>query len=85
MSINVYVILLVMTTFIYFVSLTACDCDPSGSLFGGRCDGHSDEANGLLAGRCHCKAQVEGKRCDTCKDGYYNLDESNEQGCQGQY
>lgn len=59
-----------------------CDCDPSGSLLGGRCDDHSDERNGLVAGRCHCKDHVEGKRCDTCKDGFYNLDESNQQGCE---
>ncbi|KAK3103280.1 hypothetical protein FSP39_018141 [Pinctada imbricata] len=59
-----------------------CDCDPSGSLKKGQCDDHTDEAYGLVAGRCHCKRFVEGKRCDRCKDGYWNLDENNPDGCE---
>jgi len=31
--------------------------------------------------RCICKPNVEGRNCDRCKSGYYNLDEKNEAGC----
>ena len=64
-------------------SISACDCDPSGSLRNGQCDDHTDQQYDLVAGRCHCKTYVEGKRCDRCKDGYWNLDENNPDGCQG--
>ncbi|XP_074858922.1 laminin subunit gamma-2 [Carettochelys insculpta] len=47
----------------------ACDCDPAGSM--GHCD----------SGRCVCKANVAGERCDRCKQGYYNLDAKNPEGC----
>lgn len=58
-----------------------CDCDPAGSFGGGECEtlnqGGTDQA-----GRCICKANVVGRRCDRCKDGYWNLLESNSNGCQ---
>ncbi|XP_046984371.1 laminin subunit beta-1 isoform X1 [Schistocerca americana] len=59
-----------------------CDCDPSGSLDEGICDSRTDIANGLESGRCHCKANVDGRRCDRCKNGYWNFDEENPDGCQ---
>ena len=65
--------------------ISACDCDPSGSLRNGQCDDHTDQQYDLVAGRCHCKTYVEGKRCDRCKDGHWNLDENNPDGCQGRY
>jgi usherin len=34
-----------------------------------------------LDGSCLCKANVEGKHCDKCKLGYYNLSASNPYGC----
>lgn len=46
-----------------------CDCDPAGGT--GRC----------VSGRCVCKASVSGERCDRCKQGYYNLDAKNPEGC----
>nr|XP_034979554.1 laminin subunit gamma-2 [Zootoca vivipara] len=46
-----------------------CDCDPAGST--GQC----------VSGRCICKAAVEGERCGSCKQGYYNLDAGNPEGC----
>nr|CAI5866249.1 unnamed protein product [Callosobruchus analis] len=38
--------------------------------------------NGLAAGSCHCKVNVEGRRCDVCKNGYWNFTDANPEGCQ---
>ncbi|XP_065226755.1 laminin subunit beta-1 [Planococcus citri] len=59
-----------------------CDCDPAGSLDDGICDSRTDPANNLESGRCHCKRNVEGRRCDTCKNGFWNFTENNPEGCQ---
>lgn len=59
-----------------------CDCDPGGSLDDGICDSKTDLINGLESGRCHCKPNVEGRRCDMCKNGFWNFSESNPDGCQ---
>ncbi|XP_064483603.1 laminin subunit beta-1-like isoform X2 [Ornithodoros turicata] len=59
-----------------------CDCDPRGSLEEGVCDSHDDPAAGLVAGRCHCKSNVESRRCDRCKKGHYNFQATNPFGCQ---
>lgn len=64
----------------YFLYL-ACDCDPAGSQDGAICDSRTDPANGLISGRCHCKENVDGRRCDTCKNGFWNLNETNPLGC----
>ncbi|XP_076262261.1 laminin subunit beta-1 isoform X1 [Rhynchophorus ferrugineus] len=57
-----------------------CDCDPRGSLDEGICDSftHSD----FVAGSCHCKANVDGRRCDQCKNGFWNFTSENPDGCQ---
>lgn len=60
----------------------ACDCDPIGALDDGICDSHTDLSNDIEAGACHCKAHVKGRRCDTCKDGFWNLNEANPDGCE---
>lgn len=49
-----------------------CLCDPAGSENGGQCD---------ASGVCVCKENVEGDRCDRCKDTHYNLDANNPLGC----
>ncbi|XP_015510641.1 laminin subunit beta-1-like isoform X1 [Neodiprion pinetum] len=59
-----------------------CDCDPSGSLDDGICDSRTDELSGDESGRCHCKANVEGRRCDRCKNGFWKFDFNNPDGCQ---
>ena len=53
----------------------ACNCCASGTLPGSvnRCD----KSNG----KCSCKSNVEGARCDTCKAGFYNLSAADPQGC----
>ncbi|XP_066247088.1 laminin subunit beta-1 isoform X1 [Euwallacea similis] len=60
----------------------SCDCDPSGSLDEGICDSITDSVNNLVAGSCHCKTNVEGRRCDQCKNGFWNFTDENPDGCQ---
>uniref|UniRef100_A0A8D8FJB6 Laminin subunit beta-1 n=1 Tax=Culex pipiens TaxID=7175 RepID=A0A8D8FJB6_CULPI len=59
-----------------------CDCDPRGSLDDGICDSFGDEESDVEAGACHCKRNVNGRRCDQCKEGFWSFDESNPDGCQ---
>ncbi|XP_067090683.1 laminin subunit beta-4 [Osmerus mordax] len=51
-----------------------CDCDPAGSLDGGLCD--------PVSGRCVCKENVNGERCDRCQYGFYGLNQEDPSGCQ---
>lgn len=60
----------------------ACDCDPRGALDEGICDSITDDEFVIEAGACHCKANVKGRRCDTCREGFWNLDPNNSDGCQ---
>lgn len=30
---------------------------------------------------CYCKANVYGQACDLCKDGTFNIQEKNDEGC----
>ena len=32
-------------------------------------------------GQCNCKANVDGRQCEKCKAGYYNLQAVNPKGC----
>ncbi|EDW76145.1 uncharacterized protein Dwil_GK14820 [Drosophila willistoni] len=59
-----------------------CDCDPNGALDDGICDSVNDPENGAIAGACHCKPNVKGRRCDVCKDGFWNLQTDNPEGCE---
>ena len=36
-------------------------------------------------GNCTCKIFVEGKACNTCHKGFWNLTQDNENGCQRKY
>ncbi|OWK52851.1 Laminin subunit beta-4, partial [Lonchura striata] len=60
-----------------------CDsCDPEGSLHEAVCESRTDPTLGTVAGRCPCKENVEGARCDKCKANYYGLSSSDPLGCQ---
>jgi usherin len=38
-----------------------------------------------ISGQCACKSNVDGRQCDKCKIGYFNLSHENENGCQSNY
>ncbi|KAL1456234.1 hypothetical protein WDU94_000979 [Cyamophila willieti] len=59
-----------------------CDCDPAGSLDDAICDPYTDESHNLVSGKCHCKSNVGGRRCDACKDGFWNFNETDPNGCE---
>uniref|UniRef100_A0A0N5BNI8 Laminin subunit beta-1 n=1 Tax=Strongyloides papillosus TaxID=174720 RepID=A0A0N5BNI8_STREA len=59
-----------------------CNCNKIGSLFNGICESEHDIERNLIAGKCYCKKYVDGDRCDRCKDGYWNLNDFNEDGCE---
>ncbi|KAJ8038680.1 Laminin subunit alpha [Holothuria leucospilota] len=52
----------------------ACHCSEAGSVPGSICNGTD--------GQCTCKANVQGRDCDECRDSFYNLLGTNSQGCQ---
>ncbi|XP_071494248.1 laminin subunit alpha-1-like [Diadema antillarum] len=52
----------------------SCNCTLEGTIPSTVCN----ETNG----QCECKANVQGRSCDECKDTFYNLQESNGDGCQ---
>ena len=54
-----------------------------GGVSGGECEGKTDSDVGLVAGRCICKTNVNGNRCNQCKPGFWNLQSSNPDGCEG--
>ncbi|KAM8821354.1 laminin subunit beta-4 [Eudromia elegans] len=59
-----------------------CDCDPEGTLRPGLCERRTDSLLGTVAGRCPCKENVEGIRCDKCRPNHYGLSGSDPLGCQ---
>ena len=54
-------------------SCTPCNCNVSGSL--------TNQCN--ERGECRCKDNVEGDKCDQCKNGTVNLQQNNKYGCSG--
>ncbi|XP_078409588.1 laminin subunit beta-4 [Cetorhinus maximus] len=60
-----------------------CNCDLNGSLNNGMCESHLDSSLRTVDGRCICKRNVEGTRCDQCKSGYFGLSAVNAEGCEG--
>ncbi|KAM4728827.1 laminin subunit alpha-3-like isoform 2-T2 [Anableps anableps] len=54
---------------------TECQCDLKGTLSGvGECEQRD--------GQCHCKPNVCGSACDSCKEGYFLLQKNKYFGCQ---
>ena len=56
-----------------YSSCIACSCSVAGSLLS-QCD---------KSGKCTCKQNVEGNKCDQCKSGTVNLQQKNKYGCSG--
>ena len=55
---------------IYFICPIACNCHPKGT------QRHSDNSLlqcNLQLGQCSCKSNVQGRQCDKCENGYWNL------------
>ena len=69
----------------HFSHFSECDCDPRGSEDTGLCDEYTDLETGMEAGKCHCKDNVEGRRCDHCKPGFWNMNDLNPAGCEGRF
>ena len=65
-----------------FNKFLECNCNPAGAIeVPGQLPGGCGMGNtGQL---CECKERVNGRNCDTCKDGYWNLDRYNPLGCEG--
>ena len=61
----------------------ACACNRAGSLVSGVCARDADGR--VLPGDCSCKANTQGRLCDMCKPGFFNLTADNEQGCQREW
>ncbi|XP_065291470.1 basement membrane-specific heparan sulfate proteoglycan core protein isoform X25 [Dermacentor albipictus] len=53
------------------VLVPSCRCDNRGSTRQ-ECDARDN---------CPCKSNVQGKNCNRCKEGYFNLEASNQEGC----
>ncbi|CAB1438278.1 unnamed protein product, partial [Pleuronectes platessa] len=51
-----------------------CDCDAAGAHGGGLCEART--------GQCLCKENVEGRRCELCKHGFFGLRPDDPAGCQ---
>ena len=56
--------------------LLDCTCDPRGAEDGNICSHKSN-------GQCRCYPQVMGPKCDTCIDGFWDLNANTTLGCRG--
>ncbi|CAL1527731.1 unnamed protein product, partial [Lymnaea stagnalis] len=54
---------------------SACECATAGTV------GASSICLSDSTGQCTCKINVQGRACDTCKDGFYNLTSDKAEGC----
>ena len=59
----------------------SCDCNLVGLTNTSDCL-RGDNMDGTDSGQCTCKPFVTGRSCDVCLDGYYNLNEFDEGGCE---
>ncbi|XP_028580478.2 usherin [Podarcis muralis] len=51
-----------------------CKCDTAGT------ENSSHQCN-KIGGQCNCKRHVSGRQCNQCQDGFYNLQQSDPDGC----
>lgn len=65
---------MITDVFVWFVE---CTCFTAGTVNGSNVCEPNEE------GYCTCKKNVEGLRCMSCKDTYYDLQEDNIHGCTG--
>ena len=63
-----------MSRIAHFVLFSACECNNAGTF------GSSQACIPDQIGQCPCKVNTEGRACDTCKDGFYQLDVDNVDG-----
>ncbi|GFO42017.1 laminin subunit alpha-1-like [Plakobranchus ocellatus] len=54
---------------------TACECYTPGTV------GGSELCTPDAEGQCSCKANVQGRACNQCKDGFYGLSSDDDNGC----
>ena len=66
---------------VWLIMYVACSCNAAGSLDNGDC-AREPADGGILPGDCRCKANTQGRLCDMCRRGYFNLSADNELGCQ---
>ncbi|TGZ57822.1 hypothetical protein CRM22_009869 [Opisthorchis felineus] len=59
-----------------------CNCHTDGALYAGFCQQYTIPEQNSVAGRCLCKKNVGGEKCDRCKVGYWNFQASNPEGCE---
>ena len=61
--------------------VSECNCNPAGAkdIPGYPLGGCGSVNKGIL---CECKDRVTGRICDTCKEGYFNLNANNIDGCE---
>ncbi|KAF5404743.1 Laminin beta 1 [Paragonimus heterotremus] len=59
-----------------------CNCHTDGTLYEGFCQQYTVPEQNTVAGRCLCKSNVGGDKCDRCKVGYWNFQANNPEGCQ---
>ena len=55
----------------WFESSIACNCNAEGS---------EDLTCDAITGKCHCKCDIEGDKCDTCTNGHKSFPD-----CHGKY
>ena len=53
----------IWTTFYLLLNFLDCNCNLAGS-YGNTCDAN---------GKCSCKANIVGNKCNTCSVGFYNF------------
>lgn len=74
---------------IYLLSLSnymlilACNCHLDGTLYDNFCQQYTIPEQNTIAGRCICKKNVGGEKCDRCKVGFWNFQAENPDGCEG--